>query len=88
MSLFDMMESKCEEMAGRYGIPPDQVRALSATLQSKMGDGADHMEALEATAKEHGLPVARRPLSPAISSSVRHCPRPDGRTVKRDFTRR
>jgi hypothetical protein len=67
VGLFDMMESKCEEMAGRYGIPADQVRALSATLQSKMGDGTDHMEALEATAKEHGLPVDQ------VQALVDHC---------------
>ncbi|HXS06732.1 MAG TPA: hypothetical protein VN723_08090 [Rhizomicrobium sp.] len=67
MSLFDMMESKCEEMAGRYGIPAEQVRALSATLQSKMGDGAGHMEALEATAREHGLPLDQ------VQALIDHC---------------
>ena len=67
MSLFDMMESKCEEMAGRYGIPADQVRALSATLQSKMGEGQDHLQALEATAREHGLPVDQ------VQALVDHC---------------
>ena len=67
MGLFDDLESKCEEMAGRYGIPADQVRAVSATLQSKMGDGAGHMEALEATAREHGLPVDQ------VQALVDHC---------------
>ena len=67
MGLFDMMEAKCEEMAGRYGIPAEQVRALSATLQAKMGDGAGHMEALEATAREHGLPVDR------VQALIDHC---------------
>ena len=67
MSLFDMMESKCEEMAGRYGIPAEQVRALSATLQAKMGDGAGHAEALEATAQEHGLPLEQ------VQALIDHC---------------
>lgn len=57
MGLFDELESRCEEIAGKYGIPADQVRNVSATLQAKMGDGTGHMEALEATAREHGLPV-------------------------------
>jgi hypothetical protein len=67
MSLFDMMESKCEEMAGQYGIPAEQVRALSATLQSKMGDGMGHMDALEATAQEHGLPMEQ------VQALIDHC---------------
>ena len=67
MSLFDMMESKCEEMAGRYGIPPEQVRALTATLQEKMGDGTGHMEALEATAQQHGLPLEQ------VQALIDHC---------------
>ncbi|HEY2835614.1 MAG TPA: hypothetical protein VGI89_03525 [Rhizomicrobium sp.] len=67
MSLFDTMESKCEEMAGRCGIPAEQVRALSATLQSKMGDGTGHMEALEATAREHGLPMDQ------VQALIDHC---------------
>lgn len=67
MGLFDDLESKCEEMAGRYGIPADQVRALSATLQTKMGDGQDHVAALEATAREHGLPVDQ------VQALIDHC---------------
>jgi len=67
MGLFDMMESKCEEIAGRYGIPAEQVRALSATLQSKMGEGAGHMEALQAAAREHGMPVEQ------VQALIDHC---------------
>ena len=67
MGLFDMMESKCEEMAGRYGIPADQVRALSATLQAKMADGAGHSEALEAAARQHGVPVDQ------VQALIDHC---------------
>ena len=32
MGLFDNLESEAEAIAGKVGIPADQVKALSATL--------------------------------------------------------
>ena len=57
MGLFDVLESNAEEIAGKAGISPDQVKSISATLQSNFGDGSDPAAALEKTAAAHGLPV-------------------------------
>jgi hypothetical protein len=72
MGLFDELESRCEEIAGRAGIPPEQVRSMSSMLQQKMGDGTDHMEALEAVAREHGVPVDK------VQEVLSHCGGVDG----------
>ncbi len=57
MGLFDVLESQAEEIASKAGIPPDQVKEISATLQSNLGDGSDQMAAIEKTAAAHGVPV-------------------------------
>ena len=57
MGLFDVLESQAEEIASKAGISPDQVKEISATLQSNIGDGSDQMTALEKTAAAHGVPV-------------------------------
>jgi hypothetical protein len=57
MGLFDNLESQAEAIAGKAGISPDQVKAISSTLQAKLGDGSDQMTALKQTAAEHGIPV-------------------------------
>ena len=57
MALFDVLEGMAENIGAKAGLSADQVRSLSATLQAKMGDGSTQIEAIEATASEHGIPV-------------------------------
>lgn len=57
MSLFDSLTNKAEELAGKVGIPPEQVLSIASAIEAKTGDGSSQMEAIEAAAAEHGLPV-------------------------------
>ena len=58
MGVFDLLESRCEEIAGKVGMPPETVRAMGANLQAKIQqEGLGHLDAVEAIAKQHGLPV-------------------------------
>ena len=57
MGLLDDVMGKVNEVAAKVGLQPDQVQALTATLQSKLGDGTDQIAAIEQTAREHGVPV-------------------------------
>jgi hypothetical protein len=59
MSLFDMLTNKAEELAGKVGIPPEQVLAIASTIEAKTGDGSSQLAAIEAAAAEHGLPVEK-----------------------------
>ena len=59
MSLFDTMMAKAEDIAGKAGISPDQVKSIGDMVQTKLGDGSSQMAALEETAREHGIPVAK-----------------------------
>ena len=68
MGLFDQLESRCEEIAGKAGIRPETIRSMSASLQEKMNqEGVGHMEALEAVAMQHGLPVDK------VQEVLSHC---------------
>jgi hypothetical protein len=68
MNLFDQLESRCEEIAGKAGIPPETVRSMSASLQQKLAqEGVNHMEALEAVAMQHGIPVDK------VREVLSHC---------------
>jgi hypothetical protein len=68
MGLFDQLESRCEEIAGKAGIPPETVRSLSASLQAKINEqGLNHVEALEAVAAQHGIPVDK------VQEVLSHC---------------
>lgn len=57
MGLLDDMMGKVNEVAAKVGLQPDQVQALTATLQNKLGDGTEQIAAIEQTAREHGVPV-------------------------------
>ncbi len=57
MSLFDSPTSKAEELAGKVGIPSNQVLSIASTIQAQMGDGSSQIAAIEAAAAEHGVPV-------------------------------
>ena len=59
MSLFDTMMEKAEDIAGKAGISPDQVKSIGDMVQAKLGDGSSQMAALEETAREHGIPVEK-----------------------------
>ena len=57
MSLFDSLTNKAEELAGKVGIPPEQVLSIASAIEAKTGDGSSQIEAIEAAAAAHGLPV-------------------------------
>lgn len=58
MGLFDDLKKRCEEVAGKVGIPPEQVQSLGASLQAKLNEqGVGKLEAMEAVAMQHGIPV-------------------------------
>jgi hypothetical protein len=68
MGIFDQLESQCEDIAGKVGIPPETVQSMSASLQQKMGqEGVGHAEAIEAVAAEHGVPVEK------VQEVLSHC---------------
>lgn len=47
------------EIAGKVGLPADQIKSLTDSLSSNIGAGGDTMAALMQTAAEHGLPVEK-----------------------------
>lgn len=68
MGLFDQLESRCEEIAGKVGVPPDKVRSLGTSLQAELSQrGVGRMEALESVAREHGMPVDK------VQEILSHC---------------
>ncbi|HET7085280.1 MAG TPA: hypothetical protein VFI23_10955 [Rhizomicrobium sp.] len=68
MGLFDELESRCTEIAGKVGIPPETVQSMSASLQTKLNQtGVAKVEALEAVAAEHGVPVDK------VQEVLSHC---------------
>ena len=48
-----------DEIAGKFGLPADQIKALTDSLTANMGEGGDKMAALMQTAEQHGLPVEK-----------------------------
>ena len=68
MGFFDSLESRAEEIAGKAGISPDQVQSISAGIKAKLVQaGASHLEAIEAVAVEHGIPVEK------VQEVLSHC---------------
>jgi DNA-directed RNA polymerase sigma subunit (sigma70/sigma32) len=68
MGIFDQLESQCEDIAGKVGIPPETVQSMSTSLQQKMSqEGASHTDAIEAVAAEHGVPVEK------VQEVLSHC---------------
>lgn len=43
------------EIAGKLGMPADQVQSLAESLKANMGQGGDIMSALMQTAQQNGL---------------------------------
>jgi len=68
MGFFDDLNSRAEEIAGKVGISPDQVQSISAGIKAQMTQaGASHIEAVEAVAVQHGLPVEK------VQEVLSHC---------------
>jgi hypothetical protein len=68
MGMFDELESRCTEIAGKVGIPPETVQSMGASLQGKLNqEGMGKVEALEAVASEHGVPVDK------VQEVLSHC---------------
>ena len=60
MSVFESITANLDTIAGKVGMTPDQVAALTHTLQGKMTEaGGDRLAALQATAAEHGVSVKK-----------------------------
>lgn len=57
MSVFDNLKQQAGPIAAKAGISPDMVRASGQTLQDKLKSGMGQGDALQATAREHGLSV-------------------------------
>ena len=58
MGLFDNISANVNAIAGKVGMTPDQVSAITNTLESQLvAVGGNHLAALEATAAQHGIPV-------------------------------
>ena len=57
MSWIDNIQGNLNDVAAKVGLPPDQVKAITETLQGQLGVGSNQIAALEATAAQHGIPV-------------------------------
>ncbi len=59
MGLFDNIEGNLEAIAGKVGIPADQVRAIANTFQANLTSSEGNpAAALEATAAQHGISIS------------------------------
>ncbi|HEU0161034.1 MAG TPA: hypothetical protein VFQ69_01400 [Rhizomicrobium sp.] len=55
--MLDKLMNQANELGARFGLTPDQVQAILAAIQSKIGNGSDQMTAIQQVAREQGLPV-------------------------------
>jgi hypothetical protein len=55
MDLFQNLVANAPAIADKTGISPDDVRSISSTLQAKLDGKIGLMDAVEATAREHGI---------------------------------
>ena len=55
MSMFDGILDNIDEVAGKLGIPADQVQAVVDNLKGKIANGGDPLAAISAAAQEHGI---------------------------------
>jgi len=72
MSLTDTLEGNLDSIAAKVGMTPDQVKSIITTLQSKLTSGGDQPSAIDATARQYGVPVDKiqQILSAAGGSSL------------------
>ena len=55
MSLMDSLGGNLDSIAGKFGVKPDQVKAVITTLESKLASGEDRTAAIESAARQHGI---------------------------------
>ena len=55
MGMFDGILGNLDEIAGKLGLPAEQVQSIVQGLQDKVAGGGDHLSALTQVAQEHGL---------------------------------
>ena len=55
LNLFQNLVANAPTIAEKTGVSPDKVRSISSTLQAKLLGQMSMMDAVEATAKEHGI---------------------------------
>ena len=48
-----------DEIAGKLGLPADQIKSLTESLTANMGQGGDMVAAMMQTAQQHGLSVEK-----------------------------
>ncbi len=46
-----------DDIAGKLGLPADQIQSLAQSLSANLSGGGDTMAALMQAAEQHGLPV-------------------------------
>ena len=57
MDLFENLVTNAPAISQKTGVPQDKVRSISSSLQAKLEGHMDPMVAVEATAKEHDVPL-------------------------------
>ena len=58
--MFDKILENLDDVAGKLGLPADQLRTIAESLGGKLdGGGMDQLSALMEAAREHGLPVEK-----------------------------
>jgi hypothetical protein len=55
MSMFDNILGNLDELAGKLGLPADQLQNVVQSVREKMAGGGDIMSALTQSAQEHGI---------------------------------
>lgn len=55
MNLFENLLGNIDAIAGKLGLPADQVQGIVQSLQEKVANGGDMMSAVSQAAQEHGL---------------------------------
>lgn len=48
-----------DEIAGKLGLPADQIKSLTESLTANMGQGGDMLATMMQTAQQHGLSVEK-----------------------------
>jgi hypothetical protein len=57
--MFENLLGSLGDIAGKLGLPEDQIASLTESVTGKLGAGGDQMTALMEAAQEHGLPVEK-----------------------------
>lgn len=55
MGMFDGILNQFQDIAAKVGISPEQLKSVTDGLEARLAQGGDKMEALKATAAEHGI---------------------------------